>query len=81
MSTIKTITIPDGSQVKAQEVEFKLQHEDWSQYVLPDGTVVKLKTTVLKILQVLDNQSNPARTVEGDPFLIVNHRTDVITSG
>ena len=81
MSTIKTITMPDGGQAKAQEVEFKLQHEDWSQYVLPDGTVVKLKTTVLKILQVLDNENKPARTVEGDPFLIVNHRTDVITSG
>ncbi len=81
MSTIKTIPMPDGSQAKAQEVEFKLQHEDWSRYVLPDGTVVKLKTTVLKILQVLDNENKPARTAEGDPYLIVNHRTDVITSG
>jgi hypothetical protein len=81
MSTIKTINLPDGSQAKAQEVEFKLQHEDWSQYLLPDGTVVKLKTTVLKILQVLDSEGKPARTMEGDPFLIVNHRTDVITSG
>ena len=81
MSTIKTITMPDGSQAKAQEVEFQLQHEDWSQYALPDGTVVKLKTTVLKILQVLDNENKPARTVEGDLLLIVNHRTDVITSG
>ena len=81
MSTIKTITMPDGSQAKAQEIEFKLQHEDWSQYLLPDGTVVKLKTTVLKILQVLDNDSKPARTAEGDPYLIVNHRTDEITSG
>jgi hypothetical protein len=81
MSTIKTIAMPDGSQAKAQEVDFTLQHEDWSIYALPDGTVVRLKTTVLKILQVLDNDGNPARTVEGDPFLIVNHRTDVITSG
>ncbi|HLF90210.1 MAG TPA: hypothetical protein VI451_14785 [Anaerolineales bacterium] len=81
MSTIKTISLPDGNQAKAQEVEFKLLHEDWSQYQLPDGTTVKLKTTVLKILQVLDSEGKPARTVEGDPFLIVNHRTDVITSG
>ena len=81
MSTIKTITMPDGSQAKAQEVEFTLQHEDWSQYALPDGTTVKLKTTVLKILQVLDNENKPARTAEGDPLLIVSHRTDVITSG
>jgi len=29
----------------------------------------------------LDNENKPARTVEGDPLLIVNHRTDVITSG
>ncbi len=81
MSTIKTIAMPDGSQAKAQEIEFKLQHEDWSIYALPDGTTVKLKTTVLKILQVLDEKGNPARTVEGDPFLIVNHRVDVIASG
>jgi hypothetical protein len=81
MSTIKTINMPDGSQAKAQEVEFKLQHEDWSIYTLPDGTTVKLKTTVLKILQVLDDDGNPARTPEGDPFLIVHHRTDVTTSG
>jgi hypothetical protein len=81
MSTIKTIPMPDGTQRKAQEVEFNLLHEDWSQYQLPDGTTVKLKTTVLKILQVLDEQGKPARTPEGDPFLIVNHRTDVIASG
>ena len=81
MSTIKTIPMPDGTQAKAQEVEFKLLHEDWSQYQLPDGTTVKLKTTVLKILQVLDEQGKPAHTPEGDPLLIVNHRTDVITSG
>ncbi len=81
MSTIKTIPMPDGTQTKALEVEFKLLHEDWSQYQLPDGTTVKLKTTVLKILQVLDEQGKPARTPEGDPLLIVNHRTDVITSG
>jgi hypothetical protein len=81
MSTIKTITLPDGRQAQAEEVDFKLEHEDWSQYALPDGTVVKLKTTVLKILQVLDDSNKPARTPEGDPLLVVNHRTDVITRG
>ena len=81
MSTIKTINLPDGSQAKAEEIEFKLQHEDWSLYALPDGTTVKLKTTVLKILWVLDKDGKPARTPDGDPFLIVNHRTDVIASG
>lgn len=81
MSTIKTITMPDGSQAKAQEVDFQPQSEVWNQYLLQDGTTVKVKTTVLKILQVLDDKGNPARTVEGDPFLIVNHRIDVIASG
>ncbi len=66
---------------KLKKSSFKLQHEDWSLYTLPDGTVVKLKTTVMKILQVLDNDGKPARIVEGDPFLIVNHRVDVISSG
>jgi len=73
--------MPDGSQAKAQEVDFQPQAEVWNQYLLQDGTTVKVKTTVLKILQVLDDKGNPARTVEGDPFLIVNHRIDVIASG
>lgn len=81
MSTIKTITMPDGSQAKAQEVDFQPDMENWNLYRLQDGTVVKVKTTVLKILQVMDDKGNPARTVEGDPFLIVNHRIDVIASG
>jgi hypothetical protein len=81
MSTIKSLTMPDGKQVKAQESDFKVLHEEWNQYQLPDGTIVKVKATVLKILQVLDDKSKPALTPDGDPLLIVNHKIDVITSG
>ena len=81
MSSIKNITLPNGQQVQAQEIEFKLLNEDWSQYQLPDGTIVKLRTTVLKILQVLDEKGKPAKTPEGDPVIMVNHKVDVITSG
>jgi len=81
VSTIKAITLPNGQQVQAQEVDFKLLSEDWSQYQLQDGTIVKVKTTVLKILQVLDDKGKPAKNPEGDPVLMVNHKVDVITSG
>ena len=81
MSTIKTINTPDGKQVKAKELEFNILKEDWSQYALADGTVVKLRTTVMKILQILDDNGMPAMNPDGDPLLFINHKTDVITSG
>ena len=79
--TIKTSNLPDGQQVKAQEAPFRLDREDWNEYHLDDGTVVRLKATVLKILRVLDENGNPARTMEGDPWIIVQHKTEVATSG
>ena len=81
MSTIKTLTMPDGKQVKAKELDFNIIKEDWSQYALQDGTVVKLRTTVMKIMQILDDKGKPAQNPDGEPLLFVNHRTDVVTSG
>lgn len=80
MSTIKTIRAPDGTEIKAQEVSFRQVSEAWNEYHLDDGTIVKLKTTALKILLVLDDNGKPKTNPQGDPEIVVNHRTDVVTS-
>ena len=78
---IKTIMLPNGKQAKAQEVPFRIAHEEWSEYHLDDGTIVRLRTTATKIMRVLNDDGNPAVTPDGDPLVFVVHRTDVVTSG
>jgi hypothetical protein len=77
---IKTIMLPNGKQAKAQEVPFQIVREEWSEYNLQDGTVVRLRTTAAKIMRILDENGNPAMSPEGDPLVFVVHRTDVISS-
>jgi hypothetical protein len=81
VATIKTLTMPDGTQVKAQEVAFRVEEEHWNVYALEDGTRVRLRTVAVKMLQILDERGEPARTPDGDPSIIVNHQTSVIASG
>jgi hypothetical protein len=78
---IKTLTTADGRQLKARKASFKIIQENWSEYALEDGTTVRIRSSAVKILQVLDDKGEPARNEEGDPLLVVNHRTDVVSSG
>ncbi len=70
----------DGQEVSAQEVKFDTIEEPWCIYRLEDGTQVRLKTTVLKMFRVLDDDGNPAYTPEGDPFIIVRSSRQVTAS-
>lgn len=41
-----------GRQVDAEEAEFLTRKEDWNEYQLLDGTVIKLKTVVTDIVKI-----------------------------
>ena len=64
--------------VEALELDFEVKTEQWSEYQLLDGGIVRMKTTPLRICRVLDENGNPAVTAEGDPHLLVNHNTQVV---
>ena len=81
MAIIKTLKAPDGTEVKAREVPFRVVEEHWNEYALEDGTTVRLRTSAVKILQILDENGEPAKTPDGDPNIVVNHQTNVVTSG
>jgi len=70
----------DGQDLEVQEVDFDEAVEKWNVYKLLDGGQVKTKTTVSKIFRVLDAQGKPDYTAEGDPHIIVRHRTEVVAS-
>jgi hypothetical protein len=78
---IKTLTAPDGSQVKAREISFRVMEEHWNEYALEDGTTVRIRTVAVKMFQVLDANGEPAMTPDGDHNIVVHHQTTVVTSG
>ena len=77
----RKIKIPLGDQeVEAIEQDFKVKQEEWNEYELADGGRIRVKTTVLKILRVLDSNGKPAFTPQGDPMVIVQHKSDIASS-
>jgi hypothetical protein len=68
----------DGKDVEVLDLDFEVQTEEWNVYKLLDGGTVRVKTTPLRIMRVLDDQGKPAYTVEGDPNIVVNHATHVV---
>lgn len=70
----------DGNTMRVREVDFEVASEQWSQYKLLDGGIVRLKTSPLKIFRVLDAQGNPAFHPDGEPNIVVNHATQVVCS-
>ena len=45
------VRLPNGSEVEATNVDFETMHEDWSEYKLDDGTVMKFKTVISSIIR------------------------------
>ncbi len=52
------IRLPDGREIEAVDVDFDTVKEDWNEYKLEDGTILKFKTIVSSIV----------RTEEYDPM-------------
>ena len=45
------VRLPNGSEVEATNVDFETMREDWNEYELEDGTVLKFKTVVSSIIR------------------------------
>jgi hypothetical protein len=63
----KKIQLPDGSTADAEVIPFRGDVEHWNEYLLDDGTVVRMKAVVTEISRV-DGQYD----MEGNPVYVVN---------
>jgi hypothetical protein len=45
------VRLPNGTEVEAVNVDFKTLKEEWNEYTLEDGTVLKFKTVVSNIIR------------------------------
>lgn len=69
-----------GKKLPVVEIEFDIKSEQWNTYKTYDGVIVRMKTSPLKILRVLNDDGTPATTEAGDPHIIVSHDTSIVTS-
>lgn len=77
----KVVKVRAGNQeYDAIEQPFDIREENWNEYRLLDGGVVRLKTTAQKIYRIMGPDGQPARTAEGDPHIIVRHSTQIVAS-
>ena len=60
MGPEKTIEY-QGRQVKGRSIDFESKGENWNQYTLEDGTVLKLKTVLMDVMRLNEYNDN------GDP--------------
>jgi len=48
------VHLPNGREIGAMDVDFETIKEDWNEYTLEDGTVLKFKTVVSSIIRTED---------------------------
>ncbi len=58
-----------GQEVDATEVDFQTRKEDWNEYQLMDGSVIKMKLVVGSIFRVAGEYD-----AEGDPIYVVRSK-------
>jgi hypothetical protein len=63
-----------GQEVDATEVDFQTRREDWNEYQLVDGSVIRIKLVAGEILRVdgkYDDERNPIYIVKSKNVLMV----------
>lgn len=63
----RRITLPNGEQIEADVIGYRANAEHWNEYLLDDGTVLRLKPVVTEILRVegqYDQNGNPGYIVQ-----------------
>lgn len=59
----RKITLPTGEILEADVIGYRANAEHWNEYLLDDGTVIRMKPVVTEILRMegqYDPQGNPA---------------------
>lgn len=63
-----------GREVDATEVDFQTRREDWNEYQLMDGTVIKMKLVVSGVFRIeglFDEEGNPVYQIKSTNVPVV----------
>lgn len=75
MERKKKVRKPDGTEVDGVEVAVESSSEHWNEYLLADGSVIRLKlvaTQVVRIESEWDAEGNPLYFVQGTNVMVVS---------
>lgn len=73
MAKSEKFKLPNGDLVDAEHIEINQASEYWNQYLLEDGTVIKMKLVATKVVRLV-NQYDQA----GNPVYFINS-TNVVS--
>lgn len=71
----KTITVPGLGQTEVTEVGFRASGEHWNEYLVDDGTVLRVKLVATEVLRIdgqFDEEGNPAYIVKSTNVMNVS---------
>jgi hypothetical protein len=71
----RRIKAPDGNEIEVVELTFQNVREHWNEYLLDDGTILKLKpvaTEVFRVPDKFDQDGNPMYIIRSRNVLVVN---------
>ena len=75
MARTRKIKLPNGVEVTGVELSFRSGSEDFNEYLVDDGSVIKFKAVVTEIVRLED-----VYDAEGQPVYLVNSQNVVRTS-
>ncbi len=84
MGRKKKIPLPDGTFIDATVVPFRGDVEHWNEYLLDDGTVIRLKPVVTEIARIdgqYDAEGNPAYVINSTNVTYVSAPEDLKKGG
>ena len=63
-----------GKEVNATEVDFQTRREDWNEYQLMDGSIIRMKVVIGEIFRIddlYDTEGNPVYQVRSSNVMMV----------
>lgn len=75
MERKRKVRLPTGQEFDAVELTFRSPGENFNEYLVDDGTVVRVKTVVTEILRIeglFDGDGNPVYRVNSSQVLAVS---------
>ena len=80
MARKKKARLPDGRTVEGVVVPFQTGGEHWNEYLIEDGSVLKVKLVATEIIRVdgqYDDQGNPMYVLHNTQVVVVDSPDDL----
>lgn len=68
----------DGKEMDGVEIGFEPTREAWNEYELVDGGRIRIRLTVVRVFQLLDDKGQPAHNPIGERMLIVESNNQLV---